>query len=254
MYQNVDKLVGGLQSVLTALDLLDCFEDDDEIGVSDLARRLGVAKSTAHRLLTTLVSRGYAERNPESGRYRLGLRLYELGSLAIGRHHLSQVALPLLQDLRERTYSTVHLAVADGDSVVHIQRLESLRCVKLFSGVARRVPVHSTSCGKAIAAFDPVCAAARIDAGFPSFTPSTIRSAEDFEAELSLTRKRGFALNHDETRTGLTSIGAPVRDGAGRALAAVSVVVPTSDADRHVDQYARLVSVTAAKVAKAVGL
>ncbi|WP_396932091.1 IclR family transcriptional regulator [Mycolicibacterium sp.] len=247
-------LVGGLQSVLTALDLLDCFEADGELGVSELARRLGVAKSTAHRLLTTLVSRGYAERNPESGRYRLGLRVYELGSLAISRHHLSSAALPLLQDLRERTISTVHLAVSDGASVVHLQRLESLRCIKLFSGVARRVPVHSTSCGKAIAAFDPQCAAARIEEGFPAFTPSTIRSAEDFERELELTRKRGFSLNHDETRTGLTSIGAPVRDGFGRAVAAISVVAPTADADRHVDQYARLVTVTAAKVAKAAGL
>ena len=109
----------GLKSVATALDVLKCFAVDDELGVSDIARRLGIAKSTAHRLLTTLCSRGMTEKNPESGLYRLGMHLFELGQLAQARLRLRQLALPMLGELRAVTGHTVHLGVADGADVVH---------------------------------------------------------------------------------------------------------------------------------------
>ncbi|MBS4730365.1 IclR family transcriptional regulator [Mycobacterium sp. SM1] len=254
MIESMATPVSGLHSVATALDLLDCFGTQEELGVSDLSRRLGVAKSTVHRLLTTLCSRGFAERNPETGRYRLGLHLYELGTLAIGRYGLRRAAMPLLYELQQRSGCTVHLAVADGADVIQLERLESGRCTPLFSTVARRQPVHSTACGKAIAAFDPSCATARMRAGFPELTPSTIRSAGEFERDLALTRRRGFALNHDETRAGLTSVGVPVRDRSGQAFAALSVVAPTAYAERHIDRHARLASLAAVKLAKTVAV
>ncbi len=254
MVKDMAAHVGGLQSVSTALDLLDCFVPQEELGVSDVARQLGVAKSTAHRLLTTLCSRGFAERNPETGRYRLGLHLYELGSLAISRSSLHRTAIPLLRELQERSGCAIHLAIADGAEVIQLERLESARCIPLFAGIARRQPVHSTACGKAIAALDPVCAAARIRAGFPECTPSTIRTAGEFERELALTRRRGFALNHDETRAGLTSVGVAVRDHSGRPIAALSMVAPTAYAERHIDRHARLANLIAGKLAKAVGV
>lgn len=254
LVESMAAQVGGLQSVSTALDLLDCFVSQEELGVSDVARQLGVAKSTAHRLLTTLCSRGFAERNPETGRYRLGLHLYELGTLAISRSDLGRTATPLLHELRERSGCTIHLAVADGAEVIQLERLQSAQCMPMFSEVARRVPVHSTACGKAIAAFDPTCAAARIQAGFPGFTSSTIRTGGAFERELALTRRRGFSLNHDETRVGLTSVGVPVRDHSGRAVAALSVVAPTAYAERHIERHARLATLVAGKLAKAIGV
>ncbi|MDI3313843.1 MAG: IclR family transcriptional regulator [Mycobacterium sp.] len=254
MVEAMTMQVGGLHSVSTALDLLDCFATQEELGVSDLSRRLGVAKSTVHRLLTTLCSRGFAERNPETGRYRLGLHLYELGTLVISRYRLRSTAMPLLHELQERSGCTVHLAVADGADVIQLERLESVRCTPLFAAIARRQPVHSTACGKAIAAFDPSCATARMHAGFPELTPSTIRTVGDFERELALTRRRGFAVNRDETLAGLTSVGVPVRDHSGRAFAALSVVAPTAYAERHIDRHARLASLVAVKLAKAVGV
>ncbi|GAB2985156.1 IclR family transcriptional regulator [Amycolatopsis acidiphila] len=254
MVENAGECAGGLRSVLTALDLLDCFTAEKELGVSELARRLGVAKSTAHRLLTTLCARGFIQRNTETGQYRLGLRLHELGLLAISRYDLRRAAMPLLEELRERTGNTVHLGVVVGADVIHLERLETLRGMRLFRDVARRLPVHSTACGKAIAAFDPVCASARISAGFPAFTPSTIRTAEDFERELGRVRQLNFATNHDEVRSGLTSVACPVRDHAGHAYAAISIVAPTPDAERNVGRYARLATITAAKVTHIVGV
>ncbi len=249
LVEGLSRHESGLRSVSNALDLLGCFEANEELGVSQLARELGVAKSTVHRLLTALCSRGFAERSPVTGRYRLGLRLHELGALAISRHQLCRTAMPLLQALRAQTGNTVHLAVADGAEIVHIERLESARFTSLFPGANRRFAVHSTSSGKAIAAFDPVCANARLCAGFPAYTPQTIRTARDFERELVLTRRRGFAVDKGETQLGVTSIGAPVRDRSGRALAALSLAAPSALAARHVDQYARLVKQAVTKLA-----
>ena len=131
---------GGVKSVTAALDVLDCFIDADELGVSDIARRLGVAKSTAHRLLTSLCARGLADKNPETGQYRLGLHLFELGQLAGHRMRLRRQAMPLLEELRQASGCTVHLAVASGPDVLYLERLETLRGVQLFGTVGRRLP------------------------------------------------------------------------------------------------------------------
>ena len=103
---------GGVQSVYTAVDVLECLMRDEEVGVSDVARRLGVAKSTAHRLLTTWCARDMAERNPDTGRYRLGMRLFEFGQMASDRFPLRRAALPLLEELRQASGHTVHLISA----------------------------------------------------------------------------------------------------------------------------------------------
>lgn len=245
---------GGLKSVSAAVDLLDCFGSAHELGVSDIARRLGVAKSTAHRLLTTLCNRGLVEQNPETGQYRLGLHLFELGQLAVSRFRLSQAALPLLEELRQRTGCTIHLSVPERADVLYIERLQSLNGMQLFAGVGRRLPAHCTSSGKAIAAFDPTLAQNRRAAGFPVITSSTIRTPAAWDRALDETRRRGVAVNRDEVSVGLTSVAAPVRDHAGRARAAISIVGPTRDVAQGVERSARLVSAAANKLARSLCL
>lgn len=245
---------GGLKSVTTALDLLDCFALDEELGVSDLARRLGVAKSTAHRILSTLCARGLTEQNPETGQYRLGLHLFELGQLSLTRSRLRHTALPLLEELRQVSGWTVHLAIADGADVVYLARLETLRSMALMSQVSRRWPAHCTSSGKAIAAFDPAVEKARRAAGFPWWTRNTIRSEASFEQALAQTRARGVAISQGEVRLGLTSVAAPVRDSTGRARAAISLVGPTDDLAGDLDRPSRLVSVAARRLARSLAI
>jgi DNA-binding IclR family transcriptional regulator len=232
---------GGLKSVLTTLDLLDCFMASDELGVSDIARQLGVAKSSAHRMLTTLVSRGMAEKNPETGRYRLGLHVYELGALSASRSRLRKVALPVMEDLRRRTGHTIHLSVADGADVIHLERLQSMRGIQAMGDMRRRFPVHSTAGGKAIAAFDPDVAEARRQSDFPVLTSQTVRSVTDFDRMLAEVRRQGYAVNRDEALLGFTSIAAPILDPTGKARAAISIAGPNSEFDPAFAQHARLV-------------
>jgi DNA-binding IclR family transcriptional regulator len=245
---------GGVKSVVAALDVLDCFTDADELGVSDIARRLGVAKSTAHRLLTSLCARGLAERNPETGQYRLGMHLFELGQLAATRMRLKRAAMPLLEELRQISGWTVHLAIPIEADVLYLERLETLRDMPLLTSVARRQPSHCTSCGKAMAAYDPELVRVRKAAGFPALTEVGVRSAIDFERELTDVRRRGVATNRGEVRSGLSSVAAPVLDSAGRACAAISLVGTGPEFSGDLGRPARLVTVAARRLARTMGI
>lgn len=245
---------GGVKSVTAALDVLDCFIEADELGVSDIARRLGVAKSTAHRLLTSLCARGLADKNPETGQYRLGLHLFELGQLAGQRMRLRRTAMPLLEELRQVSGCTVHLAVASGSDVLYLERLETLRGMQLFGAVGRRLPSHCTSSGKVIAAYDTDFARARKAAGFPALTDVSIRTANDYDRALVDVRRRGVATNMGEALAGLASVAAPVLDASGRAQAAISLVGPATEFASDFGRPARLVTVAARRLARSLGI
>ena len=153
-----------LRSVTIALDILDAFFGDAEIGLSELARRVGVTKSTMHRTCGVLVDRGALERTL-SGKYRLGVHLLEYGQLVTTRSALRTQALPLLVELRNAIGETVQLGVPSGGDVLYFERVEGLGALRFSIEAVRRSPVHRSSAGKAIAAFRPEVAAARIKAG-----------------------------------------------------------------------------------------
>jgi DNA-binding IclR family transcriptional regulator len=241
---------GGLKSVASALDLLDLFVTDEELGVSEVARRLGVAKSTAHRLLTTLGSRQLVEQNPVNGKYRLGLHLFELGHLALTRVELRRRSLTLLEELREVSGWTVHLSVAQGADTLFLERMPTLRGMQVMDEYRRRWPLHTTSSGKALCAHDPVAAAARIAAGFPVYTPQTISSEKQFRAELAKVRRLGYAESHEELMTRLASVAAPVLDSHGMAIAAISITGSSADLGANQDRQVRLVTSAAKRLSK----
>ncbi|MER6630522.1 IclR family transcriptional regulator [Streptomyces sp. NPDC000987] len=245
---------GGLRSVGAALDVLECFALEEELGVSDVARRLGVAKSTAHRLLSALCARGLTEKDPATRQYRLGMHLVELGQIAHSRLELRKAAFPMLEELREVSGCTVHLSIPDGVDVLQIERLESIRAIPLMAHVRRRWPLHATSSGKVIAAFDPGLAAARAAAGFPPCTERTIRSADEFGRALEQVRRTGYATNLSEAKDGAASVAAPVRDRSGRSRAAISLVGSTAEIARDLGRQAQLVTVAARKVAQCLGV
>lgn len=230
-----------LQSVGAALDVLDVLAGHEELGVSAVARELGVAKSTAHRLLTTLAARGLVEQSAETGRYRLGMRLYELGHRAMTGNRLRAVALPVLAELRRRSGLTVQLAVPDGGDVLYTERLETTLGVTLMQQTGLRLPAHTTSSGKAIAAYRPDFADARRRLGFPARTPHTLTSEEAWDRVLDETRRQHGALSYDEARVGVSSCAAPLHGPAGEAIASVSLVGPTEAFRRQGPHYLQLV-------------
>jgi DNA-binding IclR family transcriptional regulator len=240
---------GGVQSVATALELLDCLAAERELGVAELARRLGIAKSTAHRLLTTLVAKGYVQQVPETRNYRLGLRLHEIGALVASRNPLRDHALPLLEALRAQTGETAHLAVPEGPQMFYVERLESYHGLRFSSRVSRVRPIHLTSSGKAVAAFNQDVAEAALAAGFEPKTSRSISSPEQFLRCLADTRNRGYAFSIGEDEAALASVAAPVLDHTGVARAAISVAGPvTRISQAQIGQVARRVKSAASQL------
>ena len=237
---------GGVHSVATALELLDCLAAERELGVAELGRRLGIAKSTAHRIVTTLAAKGIVQQVPETRNYRLGVRLHELGELVASRNQLRDYALPLLEALRAETGETVHLAVPEGSQMFYVERLESYHGLRFSSRVARVRPIHLTSSGKAVAAFNQAVATAAIAAGFTPKTRRSIRNKEQFLRCLAETRERGYAYSVGEDEPGLASVAAPVLDRTGVARAAISVAGPEPRiSGTHISQVARRVKAAA---------
>jgi DNA-binding IclR family transcriptional regulator len=217
---------GPLRSVGIALDIIDALAEAPELGVSELARRVGIAKSTAHRTCAVLASRGLLDRTTD-GAYRLGLRLVEYGGLATERTAVGDRGLPLLVELRNSLEETVQIGVPAGADVVYVERVEGRRALR-YSTNARRSPIHRSSAGKVLAAFTPGLLEARLRAGLPPSTGYTIVVPELFVEEVSRVRERGYARSVDETEVGMSSIAVPVHVPLdGPVVAAISMVGPT---------------------------
>jgi DNA-binding IclR family transcriptional regulator len=241
------------QSVLNALDVLEFLMREDEVEVTDIARRMGVPESAARHLLSAMCGRDLAQRNPETGRYQLGVHLAELGQIASDRFPLRRAALPLLEELRQDSGGlSVHLTVPDGADVLSVQRLKYVAGLDLTTDCGRRMPGHATSAGKIMAAFDPAFAQALKAAGFPRVTPRTISNAADFDRALAEVRRTGVAISAGESQCELTSVAAPVRDFCGRAYAAISVVGPDAEFGDF-GRAARLVIAATARLGQALG-
>jgi len=225
-----NKENGRLSSVATSVRLLKAFSEQQvEIGISDLAKRLGVAKSTVHRLAVTLVADGMLEQNSDTGKYRLGIALFRLGSLVRRRMNVSNEARPLLRDLREKVNETVHLAVLDGSEIMYVFNLESTQAIRMRSDVGVRKPAHCTAEGQAILAFQPDEVVERVMRdGLPARTPQTVTDPLALKKVLDGVRARGCAIEDEESELGMRCIAAPLRNDAGEVVAAIGLAGPTS--------------------------
>jgi len=218
-----------LTTVQNAARLLKAFLSRDELlGPSELGRRLGLGKSTVHRLLTTLTAEGLLEHDPRSGGYRLGIVMFELGEAVRVHMDLHAAAGPVLGMLREETRETAQVGVLDRGEVVYVDRLESSHTLRLFTETGRRVPAHCSSSGKVLLAFLPQRARADLldSRPLPALTPDTITDPALLCAELDQVRARGWAEAVNEREIGVASIAAPVRDHRGDVVAAISIGAP----------------------------
>ncbi len=218
-----------LSSVQNAARLLKTFTSlDRELGVTELAHRLGLGKSTVHRLLATLAEEQLIEQDPVSGRYRLGLAVHELGAAASTATDLHAAALTPMSVLRARTGETVQIAVLDGREVVYVERLDSPNTLALFLEVGRRNDAHVTGTGKCLLSFLDEATLDRMLDGWElrAQTPSTITDPLALKKELARSRRRGYATNLHESEVGVISVAGPIRDGHNRVIASMSVAGP----------------------------
>lgn len=245
-----------IQAIERAVAILNAFSaDDPELGVTDLAGRLGLHKSTVHRFMVNLEGAGLVERT-RNARYRLGLRVFELGSLVMQRMNLWDEALPFLEELVRETGETGHLAVLDGGEAVYIERVEARRALRIPSAVGRGYPAHATNLGKVLLADLPQSGLHELVAahGLTAYTPHTITDLGALEAELQVIQGQGYAVDNEEYDEGLRCIGAPIRDHSGHAIAALGIGGPvTRITPERVERLAGLVMEAARGLSRRLG-
>ena len=220
------------QSLERGLAILSAFRSGRPmLGVTELAREVGLSRSTAHRYVSTLATLGYLHKDAETHKYRLGPRVLDLGFSALNSMELREVAAPHLRELSDQTGYTVNMAVLDGLDIVYVERCRSARTgqreIDLNLHVGSRLPAYCTSLGKVLLAYLPdderTAALAQID--FARRGPNTLLSENDHSAELQQVRKDGFEINNEELAYGLRSIAAPIFGHDGRPAAGVNLAV-----------------------------
>jgi DNA-binding IclR family transcriptional regulator len=209
--------------------LLDAFTGDDvELSLNELARRTALPLSTAYRLAGELVEWGGLER-ADGGGYRLGLRLLEVGSLAPRSAGLTEIVVPFMQDLFIATRENVHLAVLDGYEALYVERVTGLQSIAVKARRWGRMPLHATGVGKVLLAYSPVEFVDHLIAtGLTRYTPYTIVAPGHLRRNLADIRRTGVGIAHEEMTVGRVSVAAPLLGAGGRAVAAMSIVVPTT--------------------------
>lgn len=243
-----------LSSVRNAARLLKQFSSaEQDLGVTELAHRLDLGKSTVHRLLSTLCEEQLVEKDRTTGRYRLGLAVYELGAAAASPTDLHQAVLMPMSVLRVRIGETVQTAVLDGRQVVYVERLESPNTLRLFLEVGRRNWAHSTGTGKCLLAYLDQPHLDKILDGWelPATTPYTITDHGELRRQLKRIRSQGYALNMHESEVGVVSVGAPIRDHSG-VIASLSVAGPAERMEPMMQKVVRAVVEAAATASRRI--
>lgn len=229
-----------IQSVSHALDVLEQFAgDSDELGVTELSKRLKLHKNNVFRLLATLEARGYIEQNKATENYRLGVRCLRLGQRFLRQSGLLRQARPIMEDLARRCGETVFVCVRSQGAAVVLDAVEPDRAVRLVARVGEPLPLHCTAAGRSLLAFAHVGSARTgadgEDGGeteFGRFTAATRTKPAEVQEQLDLTVSRGYASETGEFREDVASIAVPVRDYTRAVVASLSLAGPTNRIDK----------------------
>jgi IclR family transcriptional regulator, KDG regulon repressor len=234
-----------LQKTVQILDML--MKGPTPIALTDLARGLEMPKSTVSRFLATLEAIAFVRKDRESGKYYLGLRLFELGCKAIEDIALRKVAIPEMEKLRDHINETIVLTVMEGTKITYLDRIESQQAIVTHQKAGETAPAYCVSSGKVMIAYDEKRLERVIQEGLTPFTPLTIIDPDVLRQECAKIRKRGYAINRGEHRLGVTGVAAPIFNANGTITAAISTATPATRMNRqrwrdHVDSVTKAAS------------
>ena len=217
-----------VQSVDRALTILEILAAKGEAGVTEVAAELGVHKSTAFRLVAALENKGLVEQLADRGKYRLGFGIVRLAGAATAQLDLAQEGRRTCEELAAVLGETVNIAIMDGERAVNISQVRGPAAISSHNWVGRGTPLHATSSGKVLLAFAPDSVRkVALSRDLQRFTSATITDPDVLQRELDVTAERGWGSTVEEYEIGLSAVAAPVRDGDGDVVAAVSVSGPS---------------------------
>jgi IclR family transcriptional regulator, KDG regulon repressor len=240
-----------------AAQILDCFGfDHQELSVSEIGAKTHLHRSTAHRILMALEYNDLIQQNPESGKYRLGMKLFKLGHQVVSHLNLREICRPFLTRIMSETKETVHLAVLDEDQVLYLDKVEGPHALRMPSRVGRHIPTYCTSLGKAMLSCldDQEVKSIFRNQVLRPYTANTIKTLSQLLTNLRLIRKRGYSIDNEEIEIGLRCVGAPIRDYTGAMVAAISVAAPSARlSSQKIPTVGRLIVTTAEEISEKLG-
>jgi len=219
-----------VRAVERAMEILAAFDGEHEDrGISEIAQATGLPKATAHRIMMTLLNGGFLERAGDGERFRLGLRVVELGLGALRRLDVRRAAFPYMQQLVDRFQETCDLGIFDRGWVLYVEVVHSQHSLTIAARIGRRLPAYCTASGRVFLAFlPPEVVEPLLSAPLAPCTEQTITSIDRLRQELEVTRQRGYALDDEEFEAGIRAVSAPVRDFDGNVIAALSMPGPAN--------------------------
>lgn len=214
-------------TVVKALKVLEALSEcDGPAPLTEVARRCGLTKSNAHRLLKTLEQHRYVRQHEPTKAYELTLRLWELGVPVYDRLDLRAVAAPEIIKLARAANESVHLSVLDGGDAVYVDKADCTHAVRAYIRVGERAPAYCVATGKAMLAFQPKAVVDRACRRMRRFTDVTVKSRKALDAELAVIRAQGHAMTYGEWREGVIGIAAPIRNRNGEVVAGIGIAGP----------------------------
>lgn len=246
-----------VQSVDRALTILEVLSShNDGLGITDISNKIDLHKSTVHRLLGTLIYKGFVVQDLETNRYRVSLKLYELGAKRVDNAQILNASRPYTQALMESLNEVVHLVIKDTNDIVYIDKVEADNTIRMASSIGKRSPFYCTSVGKAMLAFMPVEEVNRIwnNSNVEKLTYNTIVDFDEFKEELKKIREKGYAVDEEENEIGVRCIGAPVFNRNGEIEGAISISGPENRVKKeNIEEYANEVKKYADLISKELG-
>lgn len=242
-----------IQSIDRAFDILELLSVESRgLTMTEIGRRLGLHKSTVHRMLSSLRERGYIEKSQETGKYRLGLGFVELASLHLNSLELKTEANPFMHQLTRHTGQTTFLAIRVGCDVVYIDKAETYDSLRRYKIIGRRRPLHTTALGKALLSgmTDEEVENLYADIKFEVVMKNTLGSLEELVDEIREIRERGWSIDNEENERGTRCVAAPIFDYRDRVIASLSTAwditaypqLTWADMSEQVVQYSRAIS------------
>jgi len=247
----------GVGSIIKIFKLLDCFSfEETELGVMDLSNMLDMPKATVSRLVNVLEKNGYLEQNRVTKKYKLGLKLFYLGSIVLRQMKIEDKALPIMEDFVEKTGESIYFNVIRNNERMCLIYLDGKHDLQTLVHVGQRSPLYAGASAKVLLAFmkdweiDEVIR--RI--GLAKITPDTISDPDELKEELAKIREQGYALSMSERILGVTSISAPVKNYTGKVIGSLSVTIPVIRANKEkIDQIVKLIIEGAKKLSFRLG-
>lgn len=220
-----------IASVIKAIEVIEYIAySDQEVGVTEISNGLNYGVSATYHMLNTLKKCNIIEQNERTKKFKLGLKLWQIGLLAYDQNHISVTIMPYLKKLKDLTGETANLTIMDNDQIVYIAQEESDRLVKMFTETGATAPLHCTAAGKVLLAYKPkkiqelILDRIKLD----KYTDKTIVNKEELVMEIDEIRKNGYGFDNEERELGVSCIGAPIFDLSDKAIACITISGPTA--------------------------